>query len=54
MLAGSRWSRTVLTVGVGLEPRDGAFPQEEEQMALEGKKTKTYQQFERIFIKKIA
>lgn len=27
-LAGSRWSRTVLTVGGGLELRDGAFPQE--------------------------
>lgn len=54
MLAGSRWSRTVLTVGAGLELRDGVFPQEEEQTALGGEKTRdTYQQFEMIFIQKL-
>lgn len=51
MLAGSRRSRTVLTVGAGLELRDGAFPQEEEQTALGEKKHRgTYRQFEMIFI----
>lgn len=44
------WSKALLTAGPGLEPWGGAFPREEEQSALGGKKRDRYQQVDIIFI----